>query len=81
MCHRCEGLKLSAWNILTLMRLVLEEEVFPCEAAGDVAGGLLLARRGTGAAAGGRGSSPLHGFVLRNTAETSELPPNAIIIN
>ena len=57
------------------------EEVFGCEVAGDVAGGLLPARRGTGAAAGGRGSLSLHGLVPRNTAETSDPPPNAIIIN
>ena len=62
------------------MQFVLEE-VFSCEVAGDVAGGLLLAQRGTAAAAGGRGSPALRGLILHNAVETSEPPPNAIIIN
>ena len=82
MCHRCERLKLSAWNILTLMQFVVEEEeVFSCEVAEDVAGGQLPTRRGTRAAAGGHGSPSLHGLVLCHTADTGDPAPNAIIIN
>lgn len=67
------------WNILTLMQFVLE--VFTCAVAGDAAGGLLLTLHVTGAATGGHGSLSLHGLILQNTAEITEPPPSAIIIN